>query len=392
LEPAPSRQDPFRRGLPLGRWAGIPVSAHWSTLATLALFAYVLADSALPAAEPHRALAAYWIAGSITAGIFLVTLLAHELAHALVARHFGMRVQGITLWMLGGMTSLESEPPSARADACVAAAGPLTSLLVGGISALAAWGVGGAGLVGAALAWLAGVNVLLAVFNLLPGAPLDGGRLLRAVLWRRYRDRERADIAAARAGRGLGVALMVLGFFEVLAGGVAGLWLALVGWIVLSGAAVERSTAGLAALHGVLAGEVMSPVRSPLPDWWSVGQLLRELTAEHAAQPLLVLVDFSGAASGLMTLRDLQRVPAGQRQEVRLRDLSRIRGERLLVVGRDTPLDQLAPRLPAAGGIALVVDESRRPVGVVAAGDLMRAQQLAQLGWHRDRTSDRSAG
>jgi CBS domain-containing protein len=268
----------------------------------------------------------------------------------------------------------------------------LTSLLVGGISALAAWGVGGAGLVGAALAWLAGVNVLLAVFNLLPGAPLDGGRLLRAVLWRRYRDRERADIAAARAGRGLGVALMVLGFFEVLAGGVAGLWLALVGWIVLSGAAVERSTAGLAALHGVLAGEVMSPVRSPLPDWWSVGQLLRELTAEQAAQPLLVLVDFSGAASGLMTLRDLQRVPAGQRQEVRLRDLSRIRGERLLVVGRDTPLDQLAPRLPAAGGIALVVDESRRPVGVVAAGDLMRAQQLAQLGWHRDRTSDRSAG
>ena len=214
-------------------------------------------------------------------------LLAHELAHAVVARHYGMHVQRITLWMLGGMTSLEGEPPSPRADAFVAGAGPLTSLLAGGISALLAWSVGGAGLVGAALVWLAGINIVLAVFNLLPGTPLDGGRLLRALLWWRYHDRERAEVGAARAGQALGIALMVLGFLEVLAGSVTGLWLALIGWFVISGAAVERSTAGLAELHDVRAEQAMSPTPYPLPDWWTVNQLLGELTPDQAGQPAL---------------------------------------------------------------------------------------------------------
>jgi Zn-dependent protease len=380
-------QGPFGRAIRLGRWAGVPVAAHWSTLATLALFAYVLADSALPAAEPHRSVAAYWITGSITAVVFLLTLLAHELAHALVARRFGMRVRGITLWMLGGLTTLDGDPPNPRADACVAGVGPLTSLLVGGISALAAWSVGGAGLVGAVLVWLAGINIVLAVFNLLPGTPLDGGRLLRAALWRRYRDRRRAEEGAARAGQALGIALMVLGFLEVLAGSVAGVWLALIGWIVLSGAAAERATAGLEELRGLRAEQVMSPVEHPLPDWWTVSQLLGDLTADRAGPPVLVLVDFSGAASGLITLGDLQRVPSERRPEVRLRELTGVRRDRLLLMKRDASIDRLAQQLPAHGGIALVVDEAQRPVGVIAAGELSRALQLAALGLRSDPTS-----
>ena len=251
---------------------------------------------------------------------------------------------------------------------------------------------GGSGLVGAALVWLAGINVVLAVFNLLPGTPLDGGRLLRAGLWRRYHDRERAEVGAARAGQALGILLMALGFLEVLAGSVAGLWLALIGWIVTTGAAAERSTAGLVELRGMHAAQVMSPVEYPLPDWWTVSQLLRDLTTDQAGQPVFVLVDFSGAASGLVTLRDLQRVPPERRPEVRLRELARVSRDRLLLVQDDASLDQLAQQLPTHGGFALVVDETRRPVGVVAVGELSRALQLAKLGWHRDQASDHSVG
>jgi Zn-dependent protease len=368
------------------------VAAHWSTLAALALFAYVLADSALPAAEPGRGVAAYWITGSVTAVVFLITLLAHELAHAVVARHFGMRVRDITLWMLGGVTSVETEAPSPRVDASVAAAGPFASLLAGGISALIAWSIDGAGLIGAALVWLAWINVVLAVFNLLPGTPLDGGRLLRALLWRRYHDRERAEVGAARAGQALGIVFLMLGSLELLAGYVAGVWLALIGWIVLSGAAAERSTAGFAELHGVRAEQVMSPTHEALPDWWTVSQLLAGISTDQAGQPVLVLVDFSGVTSGLVTLRDLQRVPPERRAEVRLRELSPIRRDRLLLTPRDTTLERLVQQLPGHGGIAFVVDEAQRPLGVVSAAELNRALQLSRLGWRHDRASDHSAG
>ena len=182
---APRRrhETPFGTGIPLGHYGGVRVDAHWSVLVIVALLTELLAASVLPDAAPHHSRAAYIGIAAAGAVVFLAGLLAHELAHALVARHYGMPVQRITLWMLGGMTELGGEPPSPRADALVAAAGPATSLVLGGGFAGLAWLAGG-GLLGSALAWLAVVNVFLGVFNLLPGAPLDGGRLLRALLWR----------------------------------------------------------------------------------------------------------------------------------------------------------------------------------------------------------------
>ncbi len=382
-DPAPAENtEPFGRAIPLGRWFGVRVGAHWSTLATLALFAYILAESALPSAEPGRTRLAYWLTGCVTAVVFLVTLLAHELAHAVVARHYGFRVQRITLWMLGGMTALEGEPPSPRADAFVAGAGPLASAVVGAISAGIAWTLGGAGLVGAAFVWLAGISLVLAVFNLLPGAPLDGGRLLRAILWARTHDRPRAEAGAARAGQVLGMFLIVLGFLEVLAGSMTGLWLALIGWFIVSGAMAERSAAGLSDLRGVRADEAMAAVSQPVPEWWTVRQLVDSFGPQLLGNPLL-LVDFSGAPSGLMTLRDLDRVGADRQDEVRLRDLARIRGERLLRIPADADLGDVLPELSRHAGVAVVVDATGHPVGLITGGDLTRAAQLRKLGWHQ---------
>jgi Zn-dependent protease/CBS domain-containing protein len=342
-------------------------------LLTLALFADLLATSALPMARPGQSTLTYWLVGVLTATVFLITLLAHELAHAVVARRYRMRVQQITLWMLGGLTELDGQPPTPRADALIAAAGPLTSLGVGAVSAALAWTIGGTGLLAAALGWLAGVSLLLGVFNLLPGAPLDGGRLLRGVLWWRYRDRARAEDAAARAGRVLGSVLVALGFLEVLAGAYTGLWLALIGWFIISGAADERYAAQAERLAGLRAQDVMTATPTVLADWWTIQQLLTQLTPEQAAQSVFALIDFAGHATGTIALRDLERVPVHRRDDTRIRDLVGARRIQPLIVAGTANLSDIAMPLQLHGGLAVVVDSDAHPIGILTGADLARA-------------------
>ena len=368
---------PLRHCLPLGRWGGVPVYAHWSVFLTVVLVGELLAASAFPAAEPGRSAFAYWLTGTLTAAAFWGTVLAHELAHAVVARHYGLPVRRVTLWALGGLTELDGEPATARADALIALAGPLTSLGLGGVGALVAWSTGGHGLVGAALAWLAGINVLLGLFNLLPGAPLDGGRLLQAVLWGHYRDRARARRTAAAAGRALGFALIALGFLELLAGAAGGIWLALVGWFVMSGAAADVAGARLDRLRGLDAAALMTPARAVLPDWWTVTQVLDELTPDQLAQTVFPLVDFGGTVSGAVTLNDLERVPAAQRGDVRVREV--VHRARPLVVGEDATPADLVRALQRPGGVAVVIGADGHPVGVITVVELVRAARLAEL-------------
>jgi Zn-dependent protease len=371
-----STDTPFGTGFPLGSWKGVAIRAHWSVLIVLGLFAWLLASSLLPVLEPGQAAGAYWAVGVVTATLFLASLLAHELAHAVTARHFGMRVERITLWMLGGMAELDGQPPSPRADALIAGAGPLTSLVVGAVCGALAWVLGG-GLIVAALTWLAEISVILAVFNLLPGAPLDGGRLLRAALWRRYRDRARATRAAASAGRVLGWLLVALGLLEVLAGGPFGLWLALVGWFVITGANSERYSVQAERLRGLAVRDAIGQAPATAGDWWSVQQFLDHLTPQHAGQPGFPLVDVDGRLTGLVTVAGLEKTPPGRRATTLLRDVP---SRPPVTVQPDTPLPELLLSLHLRGGIAVVVQDGR-PIGVLNAADLDRAVELTELGW-----------
>ena len=368
----------FGAGIRLGRWGGVAVSARWSVLFTLALFADVLATSALPTAAPGHSTAAYWIVGLLTAAVFLVTLLAHEFAHAVTARHFGMRVKGITLWMLGGFTELDGRSPSPRADALVAVAGPATSIGLGAISALLAWWAGGSGLLGAGLSWLASISVLLGVFNLLPGAPLDGGRLLRALLWWRYQDRARAGRVAAGVGRMVGFALIALGFLELVAGSLLGLWVAFVGWFIVAAATAEGQLDQDEGLTGLQVGDVMEPAPTVLAEWWTVEQVLAQSSSGHPVARAFPLVDFAGQAAGALTLRDLERVPVERRAETRLRDIVRSRRGQPLLTRREALLTAIAGQLRQRGSIAIVVDDDNRPIGVFTADDLARVARSVE--------------
>lgn len=372
--PDTERTALVRANISLGRWAGVPVSAHWSTAATLALFAWLLAAEVLPSTVADRSTRAYWAVAVVTAVVFLGTLIAHELAHAVAARHYGMRVRSVTLWMLGGLTELDGDPPSARADAWIAAAGPLTSIAIGLLGGALAWVTGVGGLVGGALVWLAEMSVVLGVFNLLPGAPLDGGRLLRALLWRHFGDRARAMTAAARAGRALGIALIALGFLEALAGGIAGLWLVLIGMFVLSSSNAERDAAGLARLDGIVVSDIMSPVAVVAPSWWTVDQLLDEVWNRRAMARTVPVVDFAGELTGIVTLADLQRVAAAQRGSVRIGDICH---RSVPALPPDAPVSDGVPLLRRAG--VVLVTENRRPIGLVTGAEIAHAANLAML-------------
>jgi Zn-dependent protease len=227
----------MREDLHFGRIAGIRIGANWSLLPIFFLIAWSLAVSLLPAAAPGFTGVGYWIFALLTAAAFYASLLAHELSHAFVARRHGVGVKGIVLWLLGGVAQLEGDTPDARSELRVAAAGPAMSLGIAGIAAAAAWilaVVGASSLMVSAVWWLAGINALLAAFNLLPAFPLDGGRILRALLWRRWSDRLRATAVAARVGQIAGYGLVAVGILEFFAGGGAlgGIWLAMIGWFI----------------------------------------------------------------------------------------------------------------------------------------------------------------
>jgi Zn-dependent protease len=355
----------------------VPIRAHWSVLIALGLFASLIATVELPVLRPGRPGTAYWAAGVVTAVVLFGALLAHELAHAVTARRYGLRVRRISLWMLGGLTELEGEPPTPRADALIAASGPLTSLALGAIFTAASWLVGGGGLVAAALGWLGAVNVLLAVFNLLPGAPLDGGRLLRALFWWRTRDRQRAAARAAGAGRVLGMALIGLGALQALLGSALGLWTALVGWFIVSGAASERYAVRAERFHGLTVGQAMTPTPAVAADWWTVEQFLAGLSPEASAQPLFPLVNQDGELSGAFTLKALEMLPSERLGAIRLREVAA--RTPLLTTAPDDDLARVLLPLHLRGGMAFVV-ESGRPVGVITEDDLARITRLLEQG------------
>ena len=359
----------------LGRISGIRIGVNWSVLFIVALLAYGLAAGQFPAEVPRHPVAEYIVAGVVTAVAYIGSLLVHELAHSLVARRNGIKVEDITLWLLGGVSRLEGEFPDPGAELRVAGAGPLASLLLGGLFLLLAWLVmtaGVRGLVVAALAWLGGINILLAVFNVIPAAPLDGGRLLRAVLWSITKDKLKAAIWSARAGQVFGWILTVVGIYLVLvARDYSWLWFVLLGWFLISAATSESQQAMVQSrLRTVAVREIMTANPVTVPASATVAQFLHDYLpwSRHAAFPVVA----DSQTVGLVTVKRINQVPAGERGQTTLHDVACPLSE----VARATPDESAADLLPGlngcADGRALVFDDGHL-AGIVSPSDISRA-------------------
>jgi Zn-dependent protease/CBS domain-containing protein len=361
------------------------VGLNWSLLVIAALIAWNFAVAILPTAAPGQTSGAYWAAGIVSAFVYLASLLAHELAHSVVAMRRGVRVDGITLWLFGGVSRFSSESASPGAQALITFVGPLTSLLLGVVFLFASVAFGGGahpGLLAVTLAWLGYLNILLGVFNLLPAFPLDGGRILQSLIWVRTHDRLRATRIAARIGMGFAYLLIGYGVLTFFLSNslIGGIWSVFLGWFLLSAARSEEY-GGLIrqALSGISVAEVMTPDPVQAPDNITVEDALHGyiLTSRHSTFPTH---DAGGQLSGLLTLAALKQVAPNARLTTLIKAIT-------------CPLDRVptvSPRDPATNllevsdvgcseGRTLVIDNGRL-VGIISPSDINRLLQRSSLG------------
>jgi len=367
----------------LGRIAGVTVGLNWSLLVMVALVAGGLADNRFPFDAPGRPTSAYVVAGVLTAMGLFIGVLLHELGHAMVARRLGLAVDGITLNWMGGVTRIEGDAPRPRTEFAVAVVGPLISLLFGG----ALWAVramvdsaGSSALVLSALAWLAGINVILAVFNLLPAAPLDGGRVLHSGVWAATGDRWKATRAAGGAGTVLGAAMIVAGFAMTTRSAsyqMNGLFISFIGWWLLASARAERSVGAVHhALDGVHMADLMRPVGAA-PGWITVRNFV-DTYAGGKPGWVWMLENWGGDGYGGLVLGDaVGSVPLPQWDLVRPSDIAIPVSASAGAGPGEAALDVLGRM---AGKQVILVVDGGRTVGAVLPSDI---EALVKMGGKR---------
>jgi Zn-dependent protease/CBS domain-containing protein len=365
----------------IGRVAGIRIGANWSLIPIFVLIVWGLAAGQLPHAAPGYSAAAYFGTAAWAGVLFFASLLAHELAHALEARRRNIAVDGIVLWVLGGVSKLRGEPADPRDELRIAIVGPATSLALAlgffGLSRLAGADQS-ASLVAGAFGWLGWVNAALGVFNLVPALPLDGGRVLRSLLWRHWGRKQRATVIAAGAGRVFGFGFMALGVAGFLAGiaGLSGLWLAVVGWFIVSAsnAEVGASPVGMsptgAELTGLRARDAMTPDPLTVPAWAALDRLVEEGVRKRRLSSFPV-VDNQGCFVGLVTLERIRRVPVDRWNEIATWSVA-CPAAQCVTCGPDDDLPAVAGTMYASPDRRAVVLVDGRVVGILAPSDLRR--------------------
>ncbi len=359
----------------LGRVAGIPVGLHFSWFIIAALITLSLAAH-FSATNPEWAVPLVWSTAVLTAVLFFVTLLAHELSHALVARSRGLPVRSITLFALGGIAQIDKEANTARTEFYIAIVGPITSAAIGVACILTAqamgWTVeGGAGIVPAVLGWLGSINILLAVFNLLPGFPLDGGRVLRAILWGLYKDADRATRSAARTGQFVAGLFILFGLFAFFTGaGLGGLWLAFIGWFLLSAAQATYAQATMTeALRDVSIADVMADDCVMVDARTDLQSLVDDLILRRGRR--CIMVGRNGQILGLVTPNEVRRVDRDRWPETAASDVMRPL-ETLKTVSPDTPVTEAFATMVREDVNQLPVMRNGRLEGFVSRGQILR--------------------
>jgi Zn-dependent protease/predicted transcriptional regulator len=362
----------------IGRLFGIDIGVNWSLIFIFAFVAWTLATQFLPqpAVSPGQPALAYWVAGAAGAVAFYACLLAHEMAHALVARRKGVKVAGITLWLFGGVSRLDGEPKSAGAEALIAGVGPLTSLGVAAIAFVVTL-LPLPSLVAGLFVYLVFVNLALALFNLVPAFPLDGGRLLSAWFWWRSGSRPRGVHGAVRIGRVFAYLMIAFGVFALFTGNYFnGIWIAFVGWFLLSAGSSEE-TGGVVRdlLRSVPVSAAMTSPVVTVPDWLTVEQFLESVAAQHPFSTYPIH-DPSGQLTGIVRLGDLVRVRA-HRDEERLKDRARPIAD-VPTSRPDEDLATLIQRVGTALDQRVLVFDKGQLVGIVSPVDVAKLVAVRQ--------------
>jgi Zn-dependent protease/predicted transcriptional regulator len=362
----------------LGRIAGVRIGINWTWLIVFALITWSLAVQIFPDQNPGLDDGTYVAMAIVASILFFVSILLHELGHAIQARREGMEIEGITLWLFGGVAQFRGAFPSAGAEFRIAIAGPLVTLVLGIFFVLVAAGMSIPAEIDGVAAWLGYINLSLLVFNLLPALPLDGGRVLRSALWSARGDFGWATRVSATIGRGFGYLFIAAGvalFFW--ANAVSGLWLAFIGWFLLGAATSEaRYLQVRDALDGLRVRDLM--VRDPVtvtPDL-SLEELMDRVVWTHRYTTYPVVED--GRVVGLLPFRRVAQVPRSEWDGRRVRDCM-LPLEEVPKLSEDEPVAEAVAELDDGGvGRGLVLSGDRL-VGLLSVTDVVRALELGAL-------------
>lgn len=365
------------RAFRLFRVAGIDVGVHPSWLVVFGLVTWSLASGYFPQALDDGNTTIHWILGAISAVLLFAAVLVHELAHSLVARAQGLDARSITLFIFGGVSNLGGESPRPRVEFLVAIVGPLSSFAI----AVLAWLGTGAAPSGSAaeavLFYLAAVNLLLGLFNLIPGFPLDGGRVLRSIVWQATGSLRRATEIAGAAGTIVAYGFLVWGFFQVLDGNfLMGIWTAAIGWFLQTASAASVQQVRLEeALRGMRVAQILRRDPGAVPPSMPVADLIEDYFLPQNRRAMPVADD--GRLLGIVTLGDIRDVPAERRATTRVESVMGGRDELVTV----SPASSLAAALEALGRgdyEQVPVVENGHLVGMLTRADVLRQFQLRE--------------
>lgn len=360
----------FANSLSLGRVFGVEVriDASWILIALLFGWSfYVQFDFQFEDLDPVANV--LLATGSVI--IFFGSVLLHELSHSVMARRLGIPVESITLFLFGGVTKTRMEASKPRDEFLVAIVGPLTSLLIAGllwVTVLLTEEVL-AGPVHFALGYMGWLNLALGVFNLAPGFPLDGGRVLRSILWKTSGSLTKATRRAASAGKAIAAVLIGIGILFVFSGDLGGLWMAAIGWFLFQAAAVADQDIVLRQLlKEVRARDLMSPELVTIPSETTIREAVEDyfLRYDHSAFPVVDL-----DRPGLLTLKAVREIPSEQ-WDIRQAWSAMARLEETCTVGAETTMDVVMERLREEGQDRVLVVEDGRVLGIITPRDIMR--------------------
>ncbi len=371
----------MRTSYTLGRVAGIEIGINWSVLALLALIMWELATGVFPDTNPGLADNTYFAMAVVASFGFFASILLHELGHAVQARRDGMEIDGITLWLFGGVARFTGMFPTAGAEFRIAIAGPLVSLLLAAGLLGGTWLPGLAEPVDGVLAWLGIINAALLIFNLIPALPLDGGRMLRAALWQWKGDLQSSTRLAAGIGRILAIGMIGLGLtMAVLGEGINGVWLALIGWFVLQAAGAEaqmvRRTQPPAA--GPRVGDMMDadPVTTRPELTLDEFSRLAGIDLDHDAYAVL---GDDGRPVGIIPTRALAEVPREHWRALTVADYMIGRAQ-VPALTADASLDDAMEALRHSPVRRVLVVGGERLVGLLSLDDVARTLGLRVAG------------
>ncbi|MGH9796335.1 MAG: site-2 protease family protein [Candidatus Acidiferrales bacterium] len=359
-------------GLKIGRIFGIPIYLHASWFIIFALITFSLVTQ-FGNAYPQWSERQRWMLGVATSLLFFGSVLFHELAHSVVAQRYKIPVISITLFVFGGVARIGREAPTAKQEFNIAIAGPLASFFLSGTFFLLTLTFPQKEMLGALAGWLWEINFALAAFNLVPGFPLDGGRILRALVWAATKDYNRASRIAATGGKIVAYAMILVGVWVGLAGNlVGGLWLALIGWFLLNAAQASYAQVAIRnALTGLRASDVMNA---------DVPVVRRDISIEDYAKELLQtgrrchLVVDDGRLVGMMTVHAAGKVPRDDWPVTSIQHamlpLDKVRHTRV-----DEPLLAVLERMQADDVNQMPVVSDGRVVGLISRDSILRMIQ-----------------